>query len=149
MITRVHPSASTWARRFLVLALGSIVCLAASAGRAQDEDSSQIRVAAAAICLGVEDHEPVAPADTFRVDVGRLYCWTRVENGAGQTIVHAWIHDGTTRARVELPVGSASWRTFSSKGLLPGWTGDWQVKVMTPDGAVLQTIPFVVTRGQP
>lgn len=149
MSIRVNPSPAVWVRRSLVLALGLGTALLAQPSRAQDAEQPQIRIAASAICLGVEDHEPVAAADTFSVDVARIYCWTRVENGAGQTIVHAWIQNGTTRARVELPVGSASWRTFSSKGLLPEWTGDWEVKVMTQDGAVLQTIPFVVTRGQP
>lgn len=114
-----------------------------------EEATSNIRIAASAICLSVEEHEPVAAADTFAVQDERLYCWTRVEKGKGETIIHAWIHEGTTRARVELPIGSDSWRTYSSKELLPAWTGNWEVKVLTGGGAVLETIPFVVTRREP
>jgi hypothetical protein len=133
----------------LILAVAVPLSLGPQPAQAEAEPASGPRIAASAICLGVEDHEPVAPADSFAVDVERLYCWTRVEDGAGESVVHAWIHEGTTRARVELSVGSPSWRTYSTKGLLPGWTGKWEVKVMTTDGVVLETIPFVVTRGEP
>jgi hypothetical protein len=76
------------------------------------------------------------------------YCFTQIAGASGKTIIHAWIHEGTTRARVELKIGSPMWRTYSSKQLLPGWTGDWQVKILTADGAVLQTIDFRVGEEQ-
>ena len=130
-----------WRRAPLALAG---LALLASVAAAQEDDSPQ--VADAAICLQIEDHQPVAPADTFTVETGRLYCWTRISGGNGAPVVHAWIHEGQTRARVELPIRSDNWRTYSSKGLLPAWTGDWEVKIMTPEGLVLETIPFVVRR---
>jgi hypothetical protein len=102
-------------------------------------------VAEAAICLRVEDRSPVEPGERFPADVGELACFTRIDDGAGLTVIHAWIHEGTTRARVELSVGeSDSWRLWSTKRILPSWTGSWEVKVMTPDGAVLESIPFTI-----
>lgn len=101
-------------------------------------------VAEAAVCTAVEDRAPVGAAETFPAGTEQLMCFTDLRNAGGQTIIHAWIHDGTTRARVELEVGGDRWRTWSSKKLLPEWTGAWQVKVMTADGAVLETLDFTV-----
>lgn len=126
----------------LVLSLGLMAPVAGAQENEAPADGP--RVDAAAICLGVEDHQPVGEASVFSADVDRLYCWTRLADLEGQTVVHAWIHEGTTRARVSLRVGSPMWRTYSSKRILPSWTGDWEVKVMTQDGQVLSTLAFQV-----
>lgn len=97
-----------------------------------------------AICLSVQERTASAAVDTLDAGTEQVFCWTRIGGAAGQTITHAWMHGGTTRARVELAVGSDDWRTYSSKRILPSWTGDWEVKVLTPDGAVLASIPFYV-----
>lgn len=110
----------------------------------EGEQPSGVAVDEAAVCLEVVDREPVGTAERFAADVGTLACFTRITGGGGQVVVHAWIHEGTTRARVELEVGSDSWRTWSTKQILPSWTGSWEVKIMTPDGQVLKTVPFTV-----
>lgn len=119
-----------------ILVLAGIV-----AHRAAAEAPSVVE---AVVCRGIDDRMPVAEADSFEAGVDRIYCWTRVTGGAGSTLVHAWIHEGVTRARVELAVGSDDWRTYSSKRILPAWTGEWEVKILTPQGAVLATVPFRV-----
>lgn len=101
-------------------------------------------VAASAVCTSVEDREPVGAATSFPAGTESLVCFTDLRDAADQTVVHVWIHEGTTRARVELKVGGDRWRTWSTKKLLPEWTGSWQVKVMTADGAVLETLDFTV-----
>ncbi len=101
-------------------------------------------VADAVVCRGVEEREPIEPGDRFPADVGSLSCFCRIVHGKGTKVVHAWIHEGQTRARVELEVGSDSWRTWSTKRILPSWTGGWEVKVMTPDGIVLDSVSFTI-----
>lgn len=130
----------------LVAALLAAGPAAAQTGSPPDTTGiSAPEVAEAAVCLEVVDREPVQPGERFPADVGELACFTRIADGAGRTVVHAWIHEGTTRARVELEVGpSSSWRLWSTKQILPSWTGSWEVKVMTPDGAVLESIPFTI-----
>ena len=108
------------------------------------KESKSISVAATAICRGVSERQPVEPGDRFPSDVGSLSCFTRVIHGKGMNVVHAWIHEGHTRARVELEVGSDSWRTWSTKRILPSWTGSWEVKIMTPDGIVLESVSFTI-----
>jgi len=101
-------------------------------------------VARAAVCTEVVERAPQGAADRFDAEVGRLYCFTEIRGLEGSTITHAWIHEGTTRARVQLPVRSSQWRTWSSKTLAAGWTGAWQVKILDADGIVLKTLDFVL-----
>ena len=124
-----------------------LVCLAiagAPAALAQDEEAAESPVARAVVCTEVVDREPVGAADSFDAGVGQLYCFTEIRGLEGTTITHAWIHEGTTRARVDLPIRSNRWRTWSTKTIAPGWTGQWQVKVLDADGIVLSTQEFVV-----
>ena len=111
---------------------------------AQEASGDGPRLAEAAVCLSVEERAPVGADDTFPAGTERLFCFTDVRGAEGETIVHVWIHEGTTRARVELDIGADRWRTWSSKRLLPSWTGSWEVKVMTAAGAVLETLAFTV-----
>jgi hypothetical protein len=41
-------------------------------------------------------------------------------------------------------VKSVSWRTHSSKTILPEYTGEWKVEVMSKDGELLKQIYFAV-----
>jgi len=124
----------------------ALVAFTAASTKAQDAAPApeSPSVAEAAVCTAVEDRAPVGAAESFPAGTEQLVCFTDLRDAAGQTIVHTWIHEGTTRARVELEVGGDRWRTWSSKKLLPEWTGSWQVKVMTANGAVLETLDFTV-----
>jgi hypothetical protein len=97
-----------------------------------------------------QNYDPMAKAvlDTgsvFDHDVGKVYCFTRVVGCPDSTeIVHAWYHEGQNMAKVNLPVKSASWRTYSSKNIMPSWTGHWEVKVLDGNGAVLASRAFEI-----
>ena len=87
---------------------------------------------------------------TFSADVERVYLWCRVEGAPDTTeIRHVWYHDGKEMAVVSLPVKSSSWRTWSSKKILPGWIGNWEVRVVGADGGTLATVPFEVIPAEP
>jgi len=99
----------------------------------------------AEICSGIEERMPSGMADTFAPDVDTLYLWTRVLGCKDTTMIHhKWYREGEEMADVELPVKSSSWRTWSSKAMMPSWTGNWEVKVTDADGNVLATVPFTV-----
>ncbi len=84
-------------------------------------------------------------ADGFSAEEGRVFCLTRIQNlEAPAAVTHVWYHEGKTMARVELTVGSADWRTWSSKRILPAWTGNWEVKVLDANGMVLASAGFTV-----
>jgi hypothetical protein len=85
----------------------------------------------------------------FSNQVGQIFCYTHIEGVQGESeIEHVWLHEGQERARVTLPVRSPDWRTWSSKRMLPSWTGDWKVEVRTADGGLLKTLEFTLSAGE-
>jgi Protein of unknown function (DUF2914) len=131
----------------LAVLTAAAVAGSATVSWAQDEEPSapvEVSVARAVITSGVVDREPKDELKIVSTDVDRVYCWTDVRGASGQTLVHAWIHEGSTKARVGIRARADRWRCYSSKQLLPSWTGEWQVKVFTEDGRVLATAEFTV-----
>ena len=131
-----------FSRSGLVLVVLVLVGIVPAA--AQDVEAPPSPVARAVVCTDVVEREPVGAAESFSGDVERLFCFTEIRGLEGTSITHAWIHEGKTHARVELPVRSNRWRTWSTKNIAPALTGQWQVKVLDADGIVLATREFVV-----
>jgi len=126
-------------RRMLILA--AVLAAAAASLSAQE---SALKVDEMVFCTGIEDRVPVGESTQFFESAARIYCYTRI-SGAADTldVAHVWYFDGEEKARVDLAVRSASWRTWSSKKMLPGWSGLWRVDVLGPDGKVLLSREFV------
>ncbi|MBN2227194.1 MAG: DUF2914 domain-containing protein [candidate division Zixibacteria bacterium] len=98
------------------------------------------------LCTGIEERMPVGMADSFAADVDKVWLWCRVTGATDTTVVkHVYYRDGVEMATVELPVKSSSWRTWSSKTILPSWTGKWEIKILDANDNVLATVPFTVT----
>ena len=95
-------------------------------------------------CTGIEDRAPAGENTQFFEQAERIYCFTRI-GGAADTleVTHVWYYGDEEKARVPLAVKSASWRTWSSKKMLPAWTGAWRVDVLGPGGEVLMSREFV------
>jgi hypothetical protein len=92
-----------------------------------------------------ETRAVIGEATTFPADGVRVYCLTRVHGmSPPTTVTHVWYHESKTMARVDLPVGSENWRTWSYKTYQPAWTGSWEVKVLNEDGMVLGAAGFEV-----
>ena len=84
-------------------------------------------------------------AETFGTDVGKVFCMARVVGVEPPAeITFAWYHEGKTMARVPLTVRSSNYRTWSSKNIMPAWTGAWEVKLLDETGRVLATGSFTV-----
>ncbi|HDL04398.1 MAG TPA: DUF2914 domain-containing protein [candidate division Zixibacteria bacterium] len=99
----------------------------------------------AELCTGIEERMPTGMADTFAPDVENVYLWCKVIGCKDTTVVHhVWYYKGDQMADVELPVRSPAWRTYSSKKILPSWTGDWEVKIVDADGNEMKSIPFKI-----
>jgi hypothetical protein len=110
------------------------------------KEAAQLGVSVAAICKNVVDREPVDAGISFAAAVGKLYCFTKIIGAESPTqITHVWYFDGNERARVDLAVNGASWRTFSSKIIQEHELGAWRVDVMDAEGNVLKTLEFEVT----
>jgi hypothetical protein len=102
-------------------------------------------VTEAVITTGISERRPVDAGETFPASVGRLYCFTELTGAADGKITHVWYREGQEMARIELPVSSSHWRTWSSKTLLPEWTGKWEVQILDGSGNLLKIIPFTLS----
>ncbi len=134
--------------RVFMLALPLMVAVTAVAQDAAEPAAfGGLSVTEIVICRDMdrETRMPVGASDRFTLDDTTLTCFTRITGAVDPTVVsHVWYHEGETRSRVELPVRSIEWRTWSSKSLLPAWTGRWTVKVLDAEGLVLASIDFTV-----
>ena len=128
-------------RAFLFVFAVSLVAITLAVA----QETAVVKVEDMAICTGVENREPVAPADTFVASVDRVFCFTRIL-GAEQptTVAHVWYYGDQEMTRVDLSVNSVSWRTWSSKQIAPDQVGEWRVDVLSFAGEVLVQKRFVV-----
>ena len=127
---------------FMILLI--TVCLLPAA-TIEGQEAVSLEVADAVICKDVVDRTPVDAGNSFKASVGKLYCFTRITDAQEPTsITHAWYFGKTQLAWVTLKVGSASWRTYSSKVIQPHQVGLWHVDVLGPDGDLLWTLEFEI-----
>jgi hypothetical protein len=101
-------------------------------------------VADAKLGTGVVDREPEGVAESFKPDVGKVYCWTKVTGAEGTEITHAWFKGDEKMGEVKLAVKYPSMRTWSAKTIPADGTGDWRVDVVAADGTVLKSLSFKV-----
>lgn len=99
-------------------------------------------VARAIITSDVENHEPVDKLTNLTNETNKVYYFTELDNMQGQTVTHRWEYNGKVMAEVPFEIGGPRWRVFSSKNLLPEWTGEWKVSVVAADGGTLATNTF-------
>lgn len=103
----------------------------------------------ARLTLSIQDREPGDPAPAVialpQDDLARVFFFTEIEGQAGKTVIHRWYRDGRQQARVTIPIGSDSWRSYSSKFLNEDMTGEWEVKVFDRQGKVLARSAFTFT----
>jgi hypothetical protein len=137
---------------FIVTAVVFLGTITPAIGYAQQQEttpseaSALIAVEYAAVCRDVVDCEPVDVDTSFPANIGRLYCVTKIVGAVEPTHVsHVWYYRERERARVTLDVRSASWRTYSSKSIMPRETGEWRVDIVGPRNNLLLSLPFAVT----
>ncbi len=100
-------------------------------------------VARAVFTTAIVDREPIDTLDTFSTDTRRIFFFTDLRGLGGQIVTHRWEHNGQVMAEITFRVGAgARWRVYSSKNLLPEWTGIWKVVVNNEKGETLHTSTF-------
>jgi hypothetical protein len=109
-------------------------------------DTPTGRVARAIFTTAIADREPVDDLTTLPNSTDRVYFFSDLRELAGQIVTHRWEFDGQVMAEVTFKVGEgARWRVYSSKNLLPDWTGTWTVMINNESGQTLQTSTFEYT----
>lgn len=141
----MSKTTSNYWLRALVVGLVSVAALAPLAGLAQEEASGPQVALGFGTGMDRENRVLTGEGTVFPAGTDRIYCRMHIIGAtAPTTVTHAWYREGKTMAQVELNVGSSNWRTWSSKRLLPSWTGFWEVKVLDPSGKVLASSSFTV-----
>lgn len=105
-------------------------------------------VARAVFTTGIKDREPVDQVTTLTTDKDKVYFFTEIRNMSGHSVKHRWEYNGKTMAEVEFNVAGPRWRVWSSKSLLPQWTGEWKVSMVDEAGKVLGESSFTYTQAQ-
>ena len=131
---------------FLLALVTLMVFPLSPVGTVHAQQTASLEVAMGAICQDVVNRQPIDVGNSFEASVGMLYCLTKITGASGPTeIIHVWYFGDTERARVNLAVNSASWRTYSSKRIQAHEIGGWHVDVIGPGGDVLETMGFTIT----
>jgi hypothetical protein len=108
-------------------------------------ETGPLHVAEIFVCKDVVGLTPVEAHTNFKASVGRLFCFTKMVGAEHDTaITHVWYFGESKQAWVTLRVGSARWRTYSSKAIQSHQIGLWRVEVLGPDVELLKTIEFEV-----
>ncbi|HHH36686.1 MAG TPA: DUF2914 domain-containing protein [Gammaproteobacteria bacterium] len=94
-------------------------------------------VSRAQFTTAVENREPVDEISRLDINHARIYFFTEIRNGQGETVSHRWLYRDKVMAEVSFRIQGPRWRVWSSKNLLPFWTGTWTVQVVDGNGVVL------------
>lgn len=119
---------------------------AAPAAADKSTATQENHVARAVFTTGIKDREPVDQITTLTNDRDKVYFFTEIHNMSGHIVKHRWQYNGKTMAEVEFGVGGPRWRVWSTKTLLPQWTGEWKVSVIDESGQSLGDATFNYTK---
>ncbi len=107
--------------------------------------ATDLLVEDARITTAIAEQMPVDSIDSYPADYGKLFCFSRIVGAQEDTqVTHVWLYQDDELARVDLPVRSSNWRTYSSKRFLPQWAGQWRVQILDEDQQLLYEIPFTL-----
>ena len=100
-------------------------------------------VSRAIFTIGIDNHEPVLNISS--IDSGSytsISFFTELNDLGGHNITHQWTFNDKIMFEKTFEVKNARWRVWTSKTLIPSWTGTWIVNVLDDDGAVLTSSSF-------
>ena len=100
-------------------------------------------VSRALFTIGIDNREPVIMVDSISADsYNSISFFTELNGMSGETVTHQWMFDDKVMFEKSFEVSGDRWRIWTSKTLLPDWTGTWTVKVLNEDGSILERKSF-------
>ena len=100
-------------------------------------------VSRAMFTTSIQDREPVMAVDSVSSNAFKsISFFTELNDFQGHNITHQWIFDDTVMFEKSFEVNGERWRVWTSKTLLPGWTGVWTVRVLDDDRSELISKTF-------
>lgn len=100
-------------------------------------------VSRAAFTIGVQDREPVIMVDSIDSSAyDSISFFTELSELTGQNVTHQWTYNDKVMFEKTFQVRGPRWRVWTSKTLIPSWTGSWTVNVLDEDRTVLASASF-------
>jgi hypothetical protein len=100
-------------------------------------------VSRAVFTIGIDNHEPVIIVDSIdSSSYTSISFFTELNDLSGHNITHQWTHNDKVMFEKTFEVKGARWRVWTSKTLIPSWTGSWTVNVLDDDRSVLASNSF-------
>ena len=100
-------------------------------------------VSRAAFTIGVQDREPVIMVDSIDSSAyDSISFFTELSELTGQIVTHQWTYNDKVMFEKTFQVRGPRWRVWTSKTLIPSWTGSWTVNVLDEDRTVLASASF-------
>ena len=117
----------------LILTFALCFCSTANAGE----------ISRALFTTGIDNREPMAIVDNLDSSTSNsISFFTEINNMSGQTVTHQWTHNDKIMFEKTFEVKSARWRVWTSKTLIPGWTGTWTVNVLDDERTIMTSKSF-------
>ena len=119
--------------KFLFLTALLVFCSSSFAGE----------VSRALFTIGIDNREPVIMVDSIDSNsYTSISFFTELNDLSGHNVTHQWTHNDKVMFEKTFEVKSARWRVWTSKTLIPSWTGSWTVNVLDDDRTVLASNSF-------
>ena len=100
-------------------------------------------ISRALFTIDIDNREPVAMVESIDSSTNNsISFFTEVNNMSGETITHQWTHQDKVKFEKTFEVKSARWRVWTSKTLIPSWTGTWTVNVLDNERTILTSKSF-------
>ena len=93
--------------------------------------------------IGIDNREPVIMVDS--IDSGSytsISFFTELQDLTSHNVTHQWTFDDQVMFEKTFEVKGPRWRIWTSKTLIPSWTGSWTVNVLDDDRSVLTSKSF-------
>ena len=100
-------------------------------------------VSRALFTIGIDNREPVIMVDSIdSSSYTSISFFTELNDLSGHNITHQWTHNDKIMFEKTFEVKGARWRVWTSKTLIPSWSGSWTVNVLDDDRSILTSKSF-------
>jgi hypothetical protein len=95
-------------------------------------------VSRAVFTIGIDNREPAIIVDSIdSSSYTTISFFTELNDLSGHNITHQWTYNDKVMFEKTFEVKAERWRVWTSKTLIPAWTGSWTVNVLDDDRSVL------------
>ncbi len=100
-------------------------------------------VSRALFTTSVQDREPVIMVDSIDSSAfSSISFFTELNDLSGHNVTHQWTYNDKVMFEKTFEVKGPRWRVWTSKTLIPSWTGAWTVNVLDDDRTLLASQSF-------